>query len=153
MRTKRFFIAAIAAFMLALNIAAAESPKLTKEQIAEIEDARIKAFQQELGLSEEQVNQFAPIYRRYSAEVVEAMQASRERKIKKPASNSEALSEVNRRIDVRIKYLNLQKKYMEEFSKILSPEQTMKVLAVEERLNNKMKNHKKKGAKNNARQR
>ena len=139
--------------MLALNIAAAESPKLTKEQIAEIEDARIKAFQQELGLSEEQVNQFAPIYRRYSAEVVEAMQASRERKIKKPASNSEALSEVNRRIDVRIKYLNLQKKYMEEFSKILSPEQTMKVLAVEERLNNKMKNHKKKGAKNNARQR
>ena len=139
--------------MLALNIAAAESPKLTKEQIAEIEDARIKAFQQELGLSEEQVNQFAPIYRRYSAEVVEAMQASRERKIKKPASNSEALSEVNRRIDVRIKYLNLQKKYMEEFSKILSPEQTMKVLAVEERLNNKMKHHKKKGAKNNARQR
>ena len=139
--------------MLALNIAAAESPKLTKEQIAEIEDARIKAFQQELGLSEEQVNQFAPIYRRYSAEVVEAMQASRERKIKKPASNAEALSEVNRRIDVRIKYLNLQKKYMEEFSKILSPEQTMKVLAVEERLNNKMKNHKKKGAKNNARQR
>lgn len=131
----------------------AGAPQITNEQYAELVNARIKTHQQELGLSEDQVNQFAPIYRNYCDEIAKNARESRKLKKENPANKAEALSEVNRRLSFRIELLQAQKRLAENCSKFLSPEQLVKFPKVEDKINDKMKNHRKKGQKQTSKKR
>ncbi len=108
--------------------------------------AKMKAIQKELNLTEEQTNEFVPIYREYEEQMkqIYVSHAKENRGAKK-----DAVTMVNERIDVKIKVLELQKQYSEKFAKVLEPKQLLRLDRAEQKINFQIMNrHHNNGDKN-----
>lgn len=94
--------------------------------------AKMKAIQKELNLTEEQTNEFVPIYREYDEQMKQIFRSHRGvGKIE----DEDALTVVNDRIDVKIQVLELQKKFNEKFEKVLEPKQLLRLDRAEQKVN------------------
>ncbi|MGN0213290.1 MAG: Spy/CpxP family protein refolding chaperone [Muribaculaceae bacterium] len=137
------------------NASQAEPRKRSSEQKERFFMAKVKMIQQELKLTEEQTNEFTPIYRKYNDEMSGIFDKTRaeEQKLLK-AGNKNAQKVVNLRIDMKIEILEMQRRYTEKFAKVLTPEQLLRLEDAERKIQFQiMKRHNRRGERNNAKQR
>lgn len=117
------------------NYSQAEPRKRSSEQKERFFMAKVKMIQQELKLTEEQTNEFTPIYRSYNDEMSEIFDKTRaeEQKLLK-AGNKNAQKVVNLRIEMKIDILEMQKRYTAKFAKVLTPEQLLRLEDAERKI-------------------
>lgn len=139
-------IVAVLSFAGAANMQA-QPGKHSAEHKEKFFMAKMKMIQQELNLTEEQTNEFTPIYRKYDEEMLEIFKNHRaaENKLKKSGS-SNATKVVNLRIEMKMNLLRLQKSYTNKFAKVLTPEQLMHLDDAERKIQFQiMKRHNRRG--------
>lgn len=139
-------IVAVLSFAGTANIQA-QSAKRSAENKEKFFIAKMKMIQQELKLTEEQTNEFTPIYRKYDGEMLEIFKKHRaaEKKLIKSGS-SNATKVVNLRIEMKMDLLRLQKSYTDKFAKVLTPEQLMHLEDAERKIQFQiMKRHSRRG--------
>ena len=114
-------IVAVLSFAGAANMQA-QPGKHSAEHKEKFFMAKMKMIQQELKLTEEQTNEFTPVYRKYDEEMLEIFKNHRvaENKLKKSGA-SNATKVVNLRIEMKMDLLRLQKSYTNKFAKVLTP--------------------------------
>ena len=93
--------------------------------------AKMKAIQGDLKMTEEQTNEFVPIYREYEEKMSEIFK-SHSKDFRE--ASKDALKWVNERVDMKIKLLELQKEYNEKFAKVLEPQQLLKLERAEQKI-------------------
>ena len=120
--------------------------------------AKMKMIQQELDLTEEQTNEFMPVYREYNDAMKQIFESHRKRvKEKDKDSMQEALRLVDERIDLQIEMLKKQRGFYSRFSKILTPRQLIQFEDAERKIQfeimRRHDQHRKKGGKARGRNR
>ena len=146
---KRIILVTIVAVLSLVGAAnmQAQPGKRSAENKEKFFMAKMKMIQQELNLTEEQTNEFTPIYRKYDEEMLEIFKNHRaaENKLKKSGS-SNATKVVNLRIEMKMNLLRLQKSYTNKFAKVLTPEQLMHLDDAERKIQFQiMKRHNRRG--------
>ena len=139
-------IVAVLSFAGAANMQA-QPGKRSAEHKEKFFMAKMKMIQQELKLTEEQTNEFTPVYRKYDEEMLEIFKNHRvaENKLKKSGA-SNATKVVNLRIEMKMDLLRLQKSYTNKFAKVLTPEQLMHLDDAERKIQFQiMKRHNRRG--------
>lgn len=127
-------ILAIAAISAVSMIAADKKPQKKQlspeERQAQMFNARVKTFKDKLLLTTEQTEKFIPVYKEYMGEMGKQFGA---KKPKQPEVNTteEAQKLVIDGLDAKAKVIEIQKKYIPRFAKILTPQQLVKFLPVE----------------------
>lgn len=136
--------------LLAVSLVAAtpganaeKKKKLSEEQAALIFNARMKMMQEELKLTDEQTEQLIPIYRDYLRDLNNVFHSRKYGHRAKAASSDEAAKIITDRLDVNERVIKLQKDYIVKFSKILNSDQTMRIFQVEQQIQRKIRNEKK----------
>ena len=118
-----------------LSNAVAQPRKPTAEQKEQFLLAKLKLIQQELKLTEEQTNKFAPIYRKYNDEMSQIFENSLQKEQSMPKETvHDATAVVNQRIAMKMSLLKLQKAYYAKFSKILTANQMLRVEDAERKI-------------------
>lgn len=110
----------------------AQPPKQDKDKIHEIKQAY---FVEQLKLTKTEIDKFLPLYEKYDAERRALRKAS-----KKPGDKKKFSEMTEKEINDFIQYnftlkekeLQLQKKYFEEFKKVLPAHKVVKLLNIEE---------------------
>ena len=139
-------IVAVLSFAGAANMQA-QPGKHSSEHKEKFFMAKMKMIQQELKLTEEQTNEFTPVYRKYDEEMLEIFKNHRvaENKLKKSGA-SNATKVVNLRIEMKMDLLRLQKSYTNKFAKVLTPEQLLQLDDAERKIQFQiMKRHNRRG--------
>lgn len=127
---KKAFIFTIIAILCSAGFsnALAQPRKPTAEQKEQFLLAKLKLIQQELQLSEEQTNKFAPIYRKYNEEMSQIFESSLQKEQSMPKESvHDATAVVNQRIAMKMDLLKLQKRYYAKFAKILTANQMLRM--------------------------
>lgn len=110
----------------------AQAPKQDKDKIQEIKQAY---FVEQLKLTKAEMDKFLPLYKKYDAERRELRKAGKKPGEKKKFSEM-TQKEINDFIqysfELKEKELQLQKKYFEEFKKVLPAHKVVKLLNIEE---------------------
>ncbi|MGN1246238.1 MAG: hypothetical protein ACI4UN_06360 [Muribaculaceae bacterium] len=132
---KRLMLIAIAAFTALAMCAADQKPqksaKLSKEERqAKMLNARVKTMKEKLLLTTEQTEQFIPLYQEYLNEMGKQFGKNREKKAE-VRTIDDAQAQVLDDLNGKAKVIEIQKKFVPRFAKILTPQQLVKFLPVE----------------------
>ena len=104
-------------------------------------DAKIKEFVYRLDLSDQQKALFIPIYERYSNEM-RANVGERRRPKTKPETAEEAAAIAKAKIERQQKAQDIRLKYVDEFAKVLNPDQLGRLYDVENQIQRKLMSRK-----------
>lgn len=104
---------------------------LDQEQRDKLFTAKMKMMQEKLDLTDKQTEQLIPIYHDYLGELDAIFKSRRFHRRFKPSTTQEACDAVTERLDIDSRVIDLQKKYIIEFSKILNADQLMNIYRVE----------------------
>ncbi len=99
---------------------------------------KVGMITQELKLNENQAEKFWPIYNSFSEEKLEIHKSIRSlsnRNNNKAASNDQLLQKQEEILDLKQDELNLEKRYRDNFLKVISAQQYTKLLETERRFN------------------
>lgn len=134
-------ITMIMALMAVLVVGAVAQPrKLSKEDQERVFNGKAQAMQKGLGLSEEQMVKFLPIYREFQDEVMNV----RRNRIKGDTLTMEvAYAEVVSRLEYQENIIDIQKKTLAELKSVLTPVQLRKFLGMEYKVQKDIMKHKK----------
>lgn len=117
--------------------------KSREEMRKEIQEFKIKYLAQEMGLTDSQREQFAPLYDRMCTERWKLFQTARqlERKVKrnKDATESDYQAAAKAMTAAREKDADLMKSYDAQFSKFLSAKQMFKMKEAEQEFDKRMR--------------
>jgi Spy/CpxP family protein refolding chaperone len=142
MKTKTIITSALAIVMSVAVMA----QKPTKEEMAakreKIEAAKVGFITQELNLTTEEAQKFWPIYNKYKEERHNLMgdrhKEDEDRKKIDDMSDSEIEAMLNDRMDKKAKILELDKKYLAEFKKVLPIKKVAKLYKAEHKFKREM---------------
>lgn len=109
-------------------------------------DSKVKTMTDELSLTQSQLPKFIPIYQSYNKDM-RAAYGKPPRHVE-ASTSAEAASQINARLNSSIRAITVQKKYINNLSKVLNPEQLTKFLRVENRIQHKLMDRRDRGAKN-----
>ena len=132
---KRLMIIAIAAIS-AISMMAAGQGKTKKQNLSPEErkaqtiNARVKTMKEKLLLTSEQTEKFIPLYQEYLEEMGKQF-GKRPRKKEEVKTIDEAQAQVLEGLNGKAKVIEIQKKYVPRFAKVLTPQQLVKFLPVE----------------------
>lgn len=113
--------------------------------------ARLKSIKQSLRLTEQQVNDFYPVYRDYDTEMRHQFEAHRQKMANLKDDNmKDAMAKVNARIDMKMSILKIQKKYYQKFQKVLTPKQIVRLERAERKVGDSMQRRLDRGNKRRA---
>ena len=104
-------------------------------------DARIREFVYRLNLTDQQKEQFIPIYKRYNDEMRAAV-GDRVKKQNRPETSEEAAAIAKTRIERQQKAQAVRLKYVDEFAKVLDPSQLSSLYDVESQIQKKLMDRK-----------
>ncbi len=104
---------------------------LDQAQSEKLFSAKMKMMQEKLKLTDEQTEKLIPMYRNYLGELDDIFKSRRFHRRFKPSTTQEACDAVTERLDIDSRVIDLQKKYIIEFSKILNADQLMNIYRVE----------------------
>lgn len=150
---KKFFLL-FAALLIAAITANAQCPKDKPDpkMLKEIQEYKIKFLAQEMELKADQMEQFAALYQKMSAEKHANFERMRslEAKLRSEPSEADYKAATEAMADIRVKDAELEKRYDDEFGKFLSSKQIYKMKEGEEKFRRKMMDmhHKRKQKKN-----
>ena len=132
---KRLMIIAIAAIS-AISMMAAGQGKTKKQNLspeerkAQMINARVKTMKEKLLLTSEQTEKFIPLYQEYLEEMGKQFGKRPEKKAEVKTID-EAQAQVLEGLNGKAKVIEIQKKYVPRFAKVLTPQQLVKFLPVE----------------------
>lgn len=119
-------------FFSIIGTMVAQGPKYDRSKINEIKEAY---FIQQLKLSKSETEKFWKLYQQYDAErhtLRKAGKKSGEKKKFSEMSDTEIYNFIDYYLEMKQKELDLQKKYLIEFKKLLPAEKVVKLLFIEE---------------------
>lgn len=128
-------IIAIAAIS-AISMMAADQGKTKKQNLspeerkAQMINARVKTMKEKLLLTSEQTEKFIPLYQEYLEEMGKQFSKRPEKKAEVKTID-EAQAQVLEGLNGKAKVIEIQKKYVPRFAKVLTPQQLVKFLPVE----------------------
>ncbi len=133
---KHAYITSLLAILLMLVFAipglqAQEHQKLDKTQAELLFNAKMKMMQDKLKLSNEQTELLIPIYQNYLNGLDAIFKSRKYSRRYKPETATEASNVMIEHLDIDAQVIELQKKYIVEFAKILTPDQVMNIYRVE----------------------
>ena len=112
-----------------------------KEQFGErLLDAKLNVLERKLELTETQKTQFIPIYKAYDAELKATL--GERKKPEKTNDVNAVAKQIKQNLDKSKKAIDVQKKYIDEFAKVLNAEQLQKFPMVEKQIQNKLSKRK-----------
>ena len=112
---------------------------LDQEQRDKLFTAKMKMMQEKLDLTDKQTEQLIPIYHDYLDELETIFKSRKYRRRFNPATTQEACNAITERLDINSRVIDLQKKYIVEFAKILKPDQLMKIYRVEAQIQHEIR--------------
>ena len=104
-------------------------------------DAKIREFVYRLHLTDQQKEQFIPIYKRYIDEM-RATVGEREKRTTPPATAEEAAALEKTRIERQQAAQAIRMKYVDEFATVLDPDQLSRLYQVESQIQRKLMSRK-----------
>ena len=104
-------------------------------------DAKIREFVYRLHLTDQQKEQFIPIYKRYNDEM-RATVGEREKRTTPPATAEEAAALEKTRIERQQAAQAIRMKYVDEFATVLDPDQLSRLYQVESQIQRKLMSRK-----------
>ena len=104
-------------------------------------DAKIREFVYRLNLSDQQKEQFIPIYKRYNDEMRAAV-GERENRTTPPATAEEAAALEKTRIERQQAAQAIRMNYVDEFATVLDPDQLSRLYQVESQIQRKLMSRK-----------
>jgi hypothetical protein len=140
---KKIFVVLVAlATMFAQDVFAQNKPQVTEEQKAaakakreQLMLTRLELLKTELQLSDEQMQKFEPVYRRYRGDIQRVTGANKEARMKKDQiTNENALVVVSARLANDIFTSSLKQRYLLLFADVIEPLQVMKLYRVDEKI-------------------
>lgn len=140
MKRAFFLYIVVTAFMLAQHTFAQQQPRFphVRERIA---NAKVEYIKEKLQLTDSQTEQFRPLYLAFEREQA---QLGKLKNLRMNNVNADSLSAdeaqalIESRLDFAQKQLDLRKKYMAEFKKVLSPQQLIKLHQAESEIRQKV---------------
>lgn len=112
---------------------------LDQEQRDKLFTAKMKMMQEKLDLTDKQTEQLIPIYHDYLDELETIFKSRKYRRRFNPTTTQEACNAITERLDINARVIDLQKKYIVEFAKILNPDQLMKIYRVEAQIQHEIR--------------
>ena len=128
--------------LFAQDVSAQNKPQVTEEQKAaakakreQLMLTRLELLKTELQLSDEQMQKFEPVYRRYRGDIQRVTGANKEARMKKDQiTNENALVVVSARLANDIFTSSLKQRYLLLFADVIEPLQVMKLYRVDEKI-------------------
>lgn len=128
--------------LFAQDVFAQDKPQVTEEQKAaakakreQLMLTRLELLKTELQLSDEQMQKFEPVYRRYRGDIQRVTGANKEARMKKDQiTNENALVVVSARLANDIFTSSLKQRYLLLFADVIEPLQVMKLYRVDEKI-------------------
>jgi hypothetical protein len=128
--------------LFAQDVFAQNKPQVTEEQKAaakakreQLMLTRLELLKTELQLSDEQMQKFEPVYRRYRGDIQRVTGANKEARMKKDQiTNENALVVVSARLANDIFTSSLKQRYLLLFADVIEPLQVMKLYRVDEKI-------------------
>lgn len=140
------WLIAITMFACSTAPAQAAGKKLNQEQALMLFNAKMKMMQEKLALTDEQTEQLIPVYKNYLQELDAVFKSRKYPRRYKPTSAEDACNVMTERLDVNASVIQLQKKYIREFAKILNADQVMKIYRVEGQIQHEIRKEKRRRA-------
>lgn len=140
---KKIFVLLVTIVTLfAQDVFAQNKPQVTEEQKAaakakreQLMLTRLELLKTELQLSDEQMQKFEPVYRRYRGDIQRVTGANKEARMKKDQiTNENALVVVSARLANDIFTSSLKQRYLLLFADVIEPLQVMKLYRVDEKI-------------------
>ena len=140
---KKIFVLLVTLVTLfAQDVFAQNKPQVTEEQKAaakakreQLMLTRLELLKTELQLSDEQMQKFEPVYRRYRGEIQRVTGANKEARMKKDQiTNENALVVVSARLANDVFTSTLKQRYLLLFADVIEPLQVMKLYRVDEKI-------------------
>lgn len=119
-------------FITSIGWMAAQAPKHDKDKIKEIKEAY---FVQYLKLTKSEADKFLTLYQKYDVERRNLRKSGKKpgQKMKFSEMSDQEINDfIQSNFALKEQELQLQKKYFEEFKKVLPPQKLVKVLNIEE---------------------
>ncbi len=112
-----------------------EQKAVAKEKREQLMQTRLELLKTELGLNDEQLAKFEPIYRNYRGEIQRVTGQNREARLKKEQiTNENALKVVSARLANNILTSTVKQRYILLFADVIEPLQVKKLYEVDERV-------------------
>ena len=139
---KKIFVLLVAvATMFAQDAFAQEKPKTDEQKAAakakreQLMQTRLELLKTELGLNDEQLAKFDPVYRNYRHEIHRATSSNKDARIKKEnITNENALKVVSARLANQIITATVKQRYLMVFAEVIEPLQVMKLYRVDDKV-------------------
>ncbi|MBE6182599.1 MAG: hypothetical protein E7148_07925 [Rikenellaceae bacterium] len=137
---RKFFILLVAVTsMLTLDTFAQQSSEAkkaaAKAKREQLMQTRLELLKTELGLTDVQMEKFAPVYRKYRSEIQKATSSNREARTKKAnITNENALKVVSARLTNNILTSAIKQRYLLIFAEVIEPMQVMKLYNVDSKI-------------------
>jgi len=112
-------------------------------------NAKLSEFAVKLKMSQEQMNEFKPIYKQYQQDIMSMWRKDR-KSTRKPTTTAEAVAHMKKQLEKQKKAQQIRIEYVDKFAKILTAEQLMHLYYTEDQIqymlmrrmsNNKNKKH------------
>lgn len=112
-----------------------EQKAVAKEKREQLMQTRLELLKTELGLNDEQLAKFEPIYRSYRGEIQRVTGQNKEARLKKEQiTNENALKVVSARLANNILTSTVKQRYILLFADVIEPLQVKKLYEVDERV-------------------
>ena len=112
-----------------------EQKTVAKEKREQLMLTRLELLKTELGLNDEQLTKFEPIYRSYRGEIQRVTGQNKEARLKKEQiTNENALKVVSARLANNILTSTVKQRYILLFADVIEPLQVKKLYEVDERV-------------------
>ena len=139
---KKVFVLLVAvATMFAQNVFAqqtvdgSEQNSGMKDKREQLMQTRLELLKAELGLTDEQLAKFDPVYRKFRQEIQRVTSMNKEARIKKEhITNANALKVVSSRLANQILTATVKQRYLMVFAEVIEPLQVMKLYRVDEKI-------------------
>lgn len=139
---KKVFVLLVAvATMFAQNVFAqqtvdgSEQNSGMKDKREQLMQTRLELLKAELGLTDEQLAKFDPVYRKFRQEIQRVTSSNKEARMKKELiTNDNALTVVSARLANQILTSTVKQRYLWIFAEVIQPLQIMKLYRVDEKV-------------------
>lgn len=123
--------------------AVAQPRELSKMDKEKLFNGKAKMMQKKLGLTDEQMKLFLPVYKDYNEAIAEIKRPQRSKAKPEEMTTEQAYNEVMGQMKFKKDILNVQEDYVGKMKSVLSPQQLLIFLKAENAVQMSIRDHKK----------
>lgn len=142
LRHSRLLLLVIFGGLVPCVMAQDEPPPLSPERMQEVKAMKSAYITQRLGLGPEDAQRFWPVYNQYDQEVERIRQERREAhrawREKENPTDAEARAVLNADLSSHQRELDVRKRYVEEFIRVIGPQRTLRLGHAEREFNRQL---------------